>query len=89
MFERAVKLASKFTRSLHTITRAYGTNDVEPGAATLFFVNDEGWALTCKHVTDLLVQSGAINQTYENFKATVAAGSQLNLHQLELPEDKL
>ena len=55
MFVSAIDTATRFTRPLHTITRIWGETTVIPGAATLFFVNADGWALTCKHVASQLV----------------------------------
>ena len=68
MFIKAIDTATKFTRPIHTISRTYHGNKVIPGAATLFFVNDEGYALTCKHVIELLIQSDNINKNYLSFK---------------------
>ncbi len=69
MFTDAIITASKFTRPIHTLTRLYGTTEAVPGAATLFFVNEEGWALTCKHVVQLIPAADRMGQTYERFKA--------------------
>lgn len=69
MFVEAIKKATKYTRPIHTISKSYKSSDVLPGAATIFFVNDEGYAITCKHVIDLLVQSEKIQQNYISFKA--------------------
>jgi len=68
MFVEAIETASKFTRPIHTITRMWGTTEVIPGAATLFFVNGDGWALTCKHVANLLRFANQLNQKFTNFK---------------------
>lgn len=68
MFETAIERASKFTRAIHTITRTYESEVVHPGAATLFFINAEGWALTCKHVAELVVASDGVNTKYGQFK---------------------
>jgi hypothetical protein len=57
MFVNAIAAASGFTRPIHTITRLWRETTVVPGAATLFFVNADGWALTCKHVASQLVVS--------------------------------
>lgn len=69
MFVKAIELASKYTRPIHTITKSYKSSDILPGAATLFFVNDKGYAITCKHVIELLVQSKNINKNYSAFKS--------------------
>ncbi|MDA1186093.1 MAG: trypsin-like peptidase domain-containing protein [Acidobacteria bacterium] len=55
MFVSAIDTAACFTRPIHTIMRLSGETTVIPGAATLFFVNADGWALTCKHVASELV----------------------------------
>lgn len=68
MFVKAIEEIQKFTRPVHTILRHYGNDFIEPGAATLFFVNEFGIAITCKHVLDLLLQEHVINGKYANFK---------------------
>ena len=67
MFVDAIEEVSKFTRPIHTITRNYKEETVRTGAATLFFVNEEGVAITCRHVIDLIRQRSAVNQHYEEF----------------------
>lgn len=69
MFVKAIDTAAKYTRAIHTITKSYKSDNVTPGAATLFFINDEGYALTCKHVIKLLAQSEPINKNHNAFKA--------------------
>jgi hypothetical protein len=68
MFEIAIEKISGFTRPLHTISRTYG-GLVIPGCATLFFVNNAGVAITCKHVANLIPSADTINATYLQFKA--------------------
>ena len=68
MFKKAIEKAANFTRPVHTITRTYSGKQIIPGAATLFFVNDEGYAVTCKHVIELLAASDNLNTNYANFK---------------------
>lgn len=60
MFIRAIEIAKEFTRPIHTIQRFYPSNTVLPGAASLFFVNSDGWALTCGHVAQLLIAGDQI-----------------------------
>jgi len=74
MFVKAIEEVGKFTRPIHTITRNYDETHVNPGAATLFFVNEMGYAITCKHVIDLIGNRLNINAHYDNFakeKATI------------------
>ncbi len=68
MFAKAIEIAAKFTRPIHTITRNFGFNAVVPGAATLILVNADGWALTCGHVAKILLIAEQVNSQYENFK---------------------
>ncbi|KYG76764.1 S1 family peptidase [Roseivirga echinicomitans] len=68
MFIEAIETAAKFTRPIHTISRTYSGKSIIPGAATLFLINDEGYALTCKHVIELLVQSENVVKNYNLFK---------------------
>lgn len=67
MFVDAIEKVSTYTRPVNTIMRNYGGGPVIPGSATLFFVNDEGVAVTCKHVAEMLVNSEQINGQYRNF----------------------
>ncbi len=68
MFVEAIETATKYTRAIHSISRNYGSNTIQPGAVTLFFVNSDGWALTCGHVADQLAASEAINRKAEAFR---------------------
>src|ERR1017187_4443609 len=67
MLVNAIEEVAKFTRHLHTITRNYGETLLSPGAATLFFVNENGCAITCKHVVDLIGNRQTINEKYKKF----------------------
>ncbi|MBO0951398.1 trypsin-like peptidase domain-containing protein [Fibrella forsythiae] len=69
MFADAIDLVDPFTRPIHSIIRLYGHNEVIPGSATLFFVNDEACAITCKHVAELIVQSDSIFGQFNAFRA--------------------
>ncbi len=67
MFEKAIEITSEFTRPLHSISRTYG-GLVLPGTSTFFFVNDNGVAVTCKHVLNLIPTADVLNQTFAKFK---------------------
>ncbi|MDO8716542.1 MAG: serine protease [Dehalococcoidales bacterium] len=73
MFTNAIAIAARFTRPVHTIARNYGSPMIQPGAATLFFVNSEGWALTCRHVANLLSTGEVLAQKSTNFKKELSA----------------
>jgi hypothetical protein len=88
MFAEAIEMAAQFTRPIHTITRIYDTTTVIPGAATLFFVNADGWALTCKHVAGQLTVADQLLQRFTSFKAeraqlSVGKKYRSRLHALE------
>lgn len=72
MFADAIEIAESYTRSVHFIMRNYKSTEVIPGTATLFFVNDEGVAVTCKHVADELLKCNGICESYRQFKEDVA-----------------
>lgn len=68
MFVEAIKKTSEFTRPIHMITREYGSDMVIPGAATLFFVNELGVAITCKHVAEIIAKADNVNNQYSQFR---------------------
>ena len=68
MFVNAVEQASKYTRPIFTIARRYGRAEVIPGSATIFFVNEEGWAVTTKQVARMIVDAGNIEKKYAEFE---------------------
>jgi hypothetical protein len=77
MFVSAIDSAARFTRPIHTVMRLWGETTVVPGAATLFFVNADGWALTCKHVATELVaaeQLSAKRAAFNTERAALATG---------------
>ena len=69
MFIEAIEKVANFTRPIHTIQRSYAGKQIIPGAATLFFVNEEGYAITCKHVIELLLASDNLAKNYNAFKS--------------------
>jgi len=68
MFVSAIERAVEFTRPIHTILRYFGSTEVHPGAATLLFVNDAGWALTCRHVAQQVIGADRLAERYQAFK---------------------
>ncbi|MEO6539170.1 MAG: trypsin-like peptidase domain-containing protein [Ferruginibacter sp.] len=68
MFISAIERVAQYTRPIHTIMRTYGGKQLIPGASTIFFVNQEGYAVTCKHVVELIASSDTINKNYDNFR---------------------
>ena len=73
MFVKAIEVATAFTRPLLSIERFYGSSEVLRGASTLFFVNGDGWALTCKHVANLIVGGEQLGTRKRQFEQELAA----------------
>ena len=69
MFVDAIERINQFTRPLHSIIRLYGHSEIIPGSATLFFVNDEACAITCKHVADLILTADSIYRKFLDFQS--------------------
>ena len=67
MYVKAIEDADRYTRPIHTIVRTYG-GLISPVTSTLFFVNESGVAITCKHVLQLIIQADKINLDFSNFK---------------------
>ena len=68
MFVDAIEKVSAFTRPIMFITRNYGSESVVPGLGTMFFVNDQGVAVTCKHMAALILNADKVNAKYAEFK---------------------
>lgn len=83
VFVTAIEAAAVFTRPIHTVVRYFGSADVYPGTATLFFINAEGWALTCRHVAQGILGAEDVSQRYAAFVAERAALPSKNRRQLE------
>ena len=80
MFVKAIETAAAFTRPIHTIIRTFGSKTPVPGAATLFFVNSDGWALTCAHVARQVGVADQVMLNYQAYRAEVAALPKNNKH---------
>lgn len=83
MFAEAIEGATKYTRPLHSIARNYGSGIIQAGTATLFFVNSNGWALTCGHVADQIAAGDVIKKKSEEFR------QELNARTGELKQSRL
>lgn len=73
MFSQAIEIAAKYTRALHSISRNYGSTVIQPGTATLFFINADGWALTCGHVADQIAASEALAKKQKLYRNELSA----------------
>ena len=68
MFIQAIETVANFTRPIYTIHRNYDSQLIQAGASTLFFVNADGWALTCRHVADLIVGAEQLRKKRKDFE---------------------
>jgi Trypsin-like peptidase domain len=73
MFVNAIETVAQFIRPIHFITRNFDSAQVIPGAATLFFVNAEGWALTCGHVSDQIAVADQVNARHAAYRNELAS----------------
>ena len=73
MFVDAIETVAAFTRAIHSIHRNYASTTIYLGAATLFFVNSDGWALTCSHVSKQLQLGEELAKKYKAFKDELAS----------------
>lgn len=68
MFVEALDQVDQFTRAIHFICRYHGSAEIIPQTATMFFVNEQGCAITCKHVADNLIYSDKFYTRYLQFR---------------------
>ena len=73
MFVNAIKKVSSFTWPVRFISRKYSGSTVVPGTATLFFINENGYALTCCHVAREIINADSLNRNYAEFKKELSA----------------
>jgi hypothetical protein len=86
MFVEAIKKVSLFTRPIHIILREYNSDFIIPGTATMFFVNELGVAITCKHVAQIIMKTDAMNNQYSKFKTEKLSLTNSNKYKRKLRE---
>ncbi len=69
MFSNAVDSVREAIRPMHIIRRRFGDNAVLPDIATLFFVNEMGYAITTKRVSSILNAANNAEQMYRTYLA--------------------
>lgn len=73
MFVNAIKTVGEFTKPIVFITRFYGSTKIQPGLAALFFVNAEGWAMTCRHVVNEILGEQVVAKRRKDFETDLAS----------------
>lgn len=72
MFVKAIEKINPIIRPIYGITRYFNSDKAVPDAATFFFVNNKGYAVTCKHVAEMLLHYKDTALTYEAYKEDIA-----------------
>lgn len=67
MFVNAIDNIRESIRPMHIIRRRFGDNAILPDIATLFFVNEFGYAITSKRVSAVLKASANVDQMYRTY----------------------
>lgn len=67
MFVNAIDSVKESVRPMHIIRRRFGDNAILPDIATLFFVNEFGYAITSKRVSSVLKASANAEQLYRAY----------------------
>lgn len=67
MFVEAIEKVDQFTRPIHFIFRYYKGSDIVRGTSTMFFVNQDGFAITCRHVARQILYASSIYENYIKF----------------------
>ena len=71
MFANAIERVGEYTRPFIYIARNYGDTVVMPHSSTMFFVNDEGFAVTTRNVARTILTSPNVNAKYAQFKQII------------------
>ncbi|HLT33103.1 MAG TPA: trypsin-like peptidase domain-containing protein, partial [Aquaticitalea sp.] len=68
-FSNSIKTINTFVRPIRTVIKNFGNSDPIPGSGTMFFVNDNGVAVTCKHISNILRNVAVVNQNWDKYLA--------------------
>ena len=69
MFVEAIESIKDAIRPMHVIRRRFVDNAILPDIATLFFVNENGYAITTKRVSTILQASAQVERLYETYRS--------------------
>ena len=68
MFSKPLQEVKEYTKPILFATKLYDEEKIIKGSATLFFVNELGYAITCKHVAIELINFQKIKEQFEHKK---------------------
>jgi len=67
MFVKAIEKASGFLRPVHVVYRYYNENKVNKSALNIIFVNENGVAITARHVAEHMEELAGAHEKYLGF----------------------
>lgn len=68
MFVKAIEKIKECVRPIYIICRYLGSTEVDPGAATYFLVNNQGYAIMCCHTYENIKNCAKSFDDYEMYK---------------------
>jgi hypothetical protein len=71
MFKVATKLQYEYLVWIKFISRKYNEDIIDKGGSTFFFVNEDGWVVTCRHVLELMLEIEKLNDNYKQFSTAL------------------
>jgi hypothetical protein len=71
MFEKGINIVEQFTRPVFAISRNFGSNIIKQESATIFFVNELGFAITTGDILQRYIPKNSYYDKYENFKKDI------------------
>jgi hypothetical protein len=83
MLEKGIKITEQFTKPLLSISRKLGSQSIEQDSATIFFINEFGFALTSGDIIDKFFPETPYYEKYEKFKHEVSIPN-TNIDELKL-----
>ncbi len=78
MYREAIKKNRHFTWPLLSGIKYYEREEIVPGIATFIMINEDGWALTCRHVAEEVMRFQDISQKYPAIKKELATAKTKN-----------
>lgn len=71
MYKEAIKKNSQWTKPIYFVSRYFDSEIIYPSIATMIILNEDGWALTCKHVVNQWLNGNVVNDKYNDYKKEI------------------